>query len=214
MENTGRKNHWETIYQTKPLESVSWYQPVPETSLSLIASLKLPKTARIIDIGGGDSLLVDHLLQLGYTDLTVLDISEAALERARKRLGPRAETVRWIHSDVVAFRPGQTYDLWHDRAAFHFLTQPEEVGAYSKAAADALGPGGHLIIGTFSVNGPTKCSGLEIRQYDPASMEAAFGDAFRQTGCREVGHHTPGGAVQQFLFCTFERRGNPTDASQ
>lgn len=207
MESTDRKNHWETIYQTKPLESVSWYQPVPETSLSLIAALNLPKTARIIDIGGGDSLLVDHLLQLGYTDLTVLDISEAALERARKRLGPLAGQVQWVNSDVVDFEPDEAYDLWHDRAAFHFLTRPSEVGAYSKAAADALGPGAQLIIGTFSVNGPTKCSGLEIRQYDPASMEAAFGEAFRQTGCQEVGHHTPGGAVQQFLFCTFERRG-------
>lgn len=207
MESTDRKNHWETIYQTKPLESVSWYQPVPETSLSLIAALNLPKTARIIDIGGGDSLMVDHLLQLGYTHLTVLDISETALKRAQKRLGPLAGQVRWIVSDVVDFEPDEAYDLWHDRAAFHFLTEQPDIEAYRVAASQGVKPGGQMLVATFSIHGPEKCSGKVIRQYEPDTLEAVFQDHFSQTGCLETGHTTPGGAVQQFLFCTFERRG-------
>lgn len=202
-----RKNHWENIYRTKPLETVSWYQPVPETSLALIAALHLPKTARIIDIGGGDSLLADHLLRLGYTNLTVLDISETALERAKKRLGPLARQVRWIVSDVVEFVPDAAYDLWHDRAAFHFFTEQPDIAAYREVAAQAVRPGGHMLVATFSIHGPEKCSGKVIKRYDPATLEAVFQDAFRQTGCVETGHSTPGGAVQQFLFCTFQRGG-------
>lgn len=202
-----RKDHWENIYRTKPLETVSWYQSVPESSLALIAALNLPKTARIIDIGGGDSLLTDHLLQLGYTNLSVLDISETALERAKKRLGPAADRVHWIVSDVVDFEPGDTYDLWHDRAAFHFFTDQPDIEAYRVAAWRALRPGGHMLVATFSINGPEKCSGKVVQRYEPATLETVFQDGFRQTGCLETGHTTPGGAVQQFLFCTFQRLG-------
>ncbi len=206
---TDRKNHWENIYRSKPLETVSWYQPVPETSLTLIAALNLPKTARIIDIGGGDSLLTDHLLQLGYKNLTVLDISETALERARKRLGPLAGQVRWVVSDVVDFEPDESYDLWHDRAAFHFFTEQPDVEAYRVVASQAVKPGGHMLVATFSIHGPEKCSGKVITRYEPTTLETVFQDTFSQTGCLETGHSTPGGAVQQFLFCNFQRRRAP-----
>ncbi len=209
-ESSSRKAHWENIYQTKPLETVSWYQPVPETSLSLIDALNLPKTARIIDIGGGDSLLTDHLLQLGYTHLTVLDISATALKRAQKRLGPLADRVRWIASDVVDFQPDEPFDLWHDRAAFHFLTEQPDIEAYREVAAQAVKPDGHMLVATFSIHGPEKCSGKVIRRYEPTALETVFQDSFRQTGCLETGHSTPGGSVQQFLFCNFKRRVEPS----
>lgn len=200
---SSRKEHWEAVYLNKPLETAGWYQPVPEPSLSLIAHLNLPVEARIIDIGGGDSLLADHLLGRGYRNLTVLDISEAAIERAQKRLGPLATHVEWLVSDVLDFEAGPCYDLWHDRAAFHFLTSGEEQAAYLQTAARALCPGGNLIVGTFSDKGPTRCSGLEIQQYSAPAMERFFSREFRPTGFREAEHHTPVGATQHYLFGTF-----------
>ena len=207
MKSPQRKAHWENVYATKPLQSVGWYQPVPEPSLSLIAGLRLPPAARIIDIGGGDSLLADHLLQLGYHNLTVLDLSAAAIERARKRLGPLADHVEWVVSDVLDFRPRRCYDLWHDRAAFHFLTSKDEQEAYLHTAAGALCPGGHLIVGTFSEKGPTRCSGLEIQQYSAESMKGFFSGELCPSSFREAVHHTPGGAVQHYIFGTFTRPG-------
>lgn len=204
---TERKQHWEQIYHTRPLESAGWYQPVPEPSLTLIGELNLPLTARIIDVGGGDSLLTDHLLRLGYRNLTVLDISKAAIERAQKRLGPLASGVGWIVSDVLDFTPGLCYDLWHDRAAFHFLTSGEEQAAYLQTAARALCPGGNLIVGTFSDKGPTRCSGLEIQQYSTGTMERFFSKEFSPTGFLEAEHHTPGGTMQHYLFGTFAKPG-------
>jgi len=206
-QTSNRKEHWEAVYLNKPLETVGWYQPVPETSLSLIARLNLPKEARIIDIGGGDSLLTDHLLRLGYRNLTVLDISEAAIKRAQKRLGALASGVEWIVSDVLDFTPGQCYDLWHDRAAFHFLTSGEEQAAYLQTATHALCPGGNLIVGTFSDKGPTRCSGLEIQQYSPETMERFFSKEFNLTSFLETEHHTPGGSIQHYLFGTFAKPG-------
>lgn len=209
MKAPERKSHWETVYATKPLDTVGWYQPVPEPSLTLIGDLNLPHTARIIDVGGGDSLLTDHLLRLGYRNLTVLDISEAAIKRAQKRLGALASGVEWIVSDVLDFSPGLCYDLWHDRAAFHFLTSGEEQAAYLQTAARAICPGGKLIVGTFSDKGPTRCSGLEIQQYSPETMERLFSKEFNLTGFREAEHFTPGGAIQHYLFGTFAKPGPP-----
>lgn len=206
MENFNRKKHWENIYQTKPLNEVSWYQPTPETSLSFIKEFNIPKTARIIDVGGGDSFFADHLLALGYEDITVLDISEAALERAKLRLGENAAKVKWIVSDAANFEPTEKYDFWHDRAAFHFLTQEEEIEAYLQIVQKGLSEQGILVIGTFSEQGPTKCSGIEIKQYSAQSMEEKLKKFFQKIDCKEVNHETPFNTLQQFIFCSFKKR--------
>lgn len=203
MAEFDRKAHWETIYTNKQLHEVSWYQPHPETSLKLIEKWAKSKEARIIDMGGGDSFLVDHLLDAGYTHLTVLDISEKAILRAKERLGNRAEQVAWIVADATQFEPVEHYDIWHDRAAFHFLTEANEVATYVKNAANGVAPNGTLIVGTFSENGPEKCSGIPIRQYTEESMTAAFSGIFEKTDCLTVEHPTPFGTTQDFRFCTF-----------
>jgi ubiquinone/menaquinone biosynthesis C-methylase UbiE len=205
MEQTERKKHWEKIYQTRQLHDVSWYEPVPHTSLAFLKELNVPKSARIIDIGGGDSLLVDHLLDKGYTDITVLDISEAALERAKNRLGEKANHVKWIVADAAHFRPVEKYDFWHDRAAFHFLTNDHEVKTYLDTVQENLNPGGILIIGTFSEEGPKKCSGLEIRQYSEEKMTALLSSYFEKIKCIKVDHPTPSGMIQNFVFCSFRK---------
>lgn len=205
-ENFDRKNHWENIYQTKELSTVSWYQPVPQTSLDLISETNLPKNAHIIDIGGGDSFLVDHLLQLGYTALTVLDISEKAIEKAKLRLGKNAVKVKWIVSDASSFESNQKYDFWHDRAAFHFLTNEKEVENYVQNASQLIAENGKLAIGTFSKNGPLKCSGIEIQQYSEGSLSQVFSNYFEKLKCFTVDHQTPSGAIQNFVFCSFVKK--------
>lgn len=200
------KPHWENIYGTKTLQEVSWYQPVPHTSLDLILSSDLPKTAAIVDAGGGDSLLADHLLEAGYVDITVLDISEVALERARMRLGDKAGKIRWIAADIASYEPDRSYDLWHDRAAFHFLTQDEDIRHYLGALSKGIVPGGVLLVATFSENGPEKCSGIPIKQYSEASMKATFSDAFDTMECFTAIHPTPFGTTQEFTFCSFRRK--------
>ena len=170
MKNFDRKKHWETIYQTTQLNEVSWYQSTPETSLDFIKHFNMPTTAKIIDIGGGDSFFVDHLLDKGYQDITVLDISEAAIERAKQRLGERAKKVKWIVADAADFQPTVKYDFWHDRAAFHFLTDEQEISSYLETAQHSIKPKGVLVVGTFSKQGPKKCSGIEIKQYSENSM--------------------------------------------
>ncbi|ASZ14987.1 class I SAM-dependent methyltransferase [Chitinophaga pendula] len=197
------KEHWEHIYQTRQPDDVSWTQAVPSMSLSLIKQLNLAKDARIIDIGGGDSMLVDFLLNEGYTNLAVLDISAHSLERAKQRLGKSADLITWIEADINDFKPEHTYDLWHDRAAFHFLRDPDQQYRYVQTAAIAATS--HLIIGTFSISGPTKCSGLAIQQYDEKSMEDRFAPLFRKITCSTEDHKTPAGKLQNFIFCTFER---------
>lgn len=199
------KSHWERVFRTKSPEEVSWTQAVPETSIRLIEQLKLPESARVIDIGGGDSRLVDFLQTKEYLDLTVLDISEAALERARLRLGANAESVEWIVSDVRDFFPTKSFDLWHDRAAYHFLTSPDDQAGYLSLARKWIKLGGYLILGTFSTDGPKKCSGLEISQYDESALTAAFEDGFQKIECLTEDHQTPFGTFQNFLFCTFRR---------
>lgn len=205
MENIDRKNHWETIYQTKQLNEVSWFQPTPETSLSFFKTLNIPTAAKIIDIGGGDSFLVDHLLDLGFEDITVLDISKTALERAKNRLGNRANKVKWVVADAATFKPTEQYDFWHDRAAFHFLTNDDEVANYVKTVSQAIAPNGYLIIGTFSEQGPKKCSGIDIKQYSENSLSQLFYTGFKKLNCFTVEHQTPFNTVQQFVFCSFKK---------
>lgn len=205
MNNEERKQHWEKIYRTKSINEVSWYQPVPETSLHLFEKYQVAKNAKIIDVGGGDSFLVDNLLGHGYTDITVLDISEAAIEKAKTRLGSEAEKVKWIVSDITNFEPSEIYDLWHDRATFHFLTEDQEVTNYVKTVQQFINTKGILIIGTFSEQGPKKCSGIEIRQYSEISMNALFRNDFKILDSFTTNHNTPFGTIQNFIFCCFER---------
>lgn len=197
------KNHWDTVYETKNPDEVSWTQEKPQTSLDLIRSAGLGKDARIIDIGGGDSNLVDFLLDEGYQNITILDISAKALEKAKIRLGSKAEKVKWIVSDITEFKPEENYDIWHDRAAFHFLTSPEQVSKYVDIAEKNIK--GFLIVGTFSKNGPEKCSGLEISQYDNDSLSEVFEPAFERIKCLTEDHTTPFGTLQNFVFCSFKK---------
>ncbi len=205
MEKFDRKKHWETIYHSRELPEFSWFQPAPETSLNFFKQFDVSTTAKIIDIGGGDSFLVDHLLDLGYTDITVLDISATALERARKRLGDRASLVKWIVADAAAFKPTEKYDFWHDRAAFHFLTLEEDISAYLKTIQQNLNPGGILVIGTFSENGPKKCSGIDVKQYSENSMTERLKVHFEKIRCITVEHKTPAEVIQHFIFCSFRK---------
>ena len=206
MTDFDRKKHWENIYDTKQLDEVSWYQPTPSTSLDFIKESNIPFTAKIIDIGGGDSYLVDHLLNLGYTDVTVVDISAKAIERAKSRLEDRAKQVKWIVADAANFTPPEQYDLWHDRAAFHFLTDNKEVENYVRSATQGVKNNGVLIIGTFSEDGPLKCSGIEIKQYSEATMNACFSTDFNSTKCITYNHPTPFNTTQNFVFCSFKRK--------
>ncbi len=199
-----RKNHWQTIYDTKPVDEVSWYEPTPTTSLKYIEGFQLSKAAHIIDIGGGDSFLVDHLLALGYQNITVLDISENAINRAKQRLANQAQHVTWIVADAASFKPTQKYDVWHDRAAFHFLTNQTEINAYIDTIHTGLTTGGKLVLGTFSEDGPKKCSGIDITQYSISAMKTLLNERFSALECKNVDHPTPFDTVQRFTFCSFE----------
>ncbi len=213
MEPFDRKTHWQNIYNTKDLTEVSWFQPTPETSLQFFREFDVPKTAKVIDVGGGDSFLADHLLDLGYQDISVLDISEAAIVRAKQRLGERAKKVKWIIADAAKFEPIEQYDFWHDRAAFHFLTNEMEISGYLETAHQSLTPSGVLVIGTFSEQGPQKCSGIEIRQYSETTLSDRLKDSFEKIRCITVDHKTPFDTIQNFVFCTFrklEKVGNQT----
>ena len=200
------KSHWEHIYATKAPDEVSWFQTYPRTSMEFVDLFNLSADARIIDIGGGDGNLVDALLEKGFTNITVLDICAHAIERAKARLGERASLVKWIVSDINEFEPTETYDFWHDRAAFHFLTTEALVRNYVETAQRAIRPGGYFVLGTFSKRGPKKCSGLDIRQYSRAAMNAVFSQYFRRIKCKEETHITPFQTAQNFLFCSFQRR--------
>lgn len=204
MENFDKKAHWENIYTSKSLNEVSWYQPNPETSLNFIHEFNVPKKAKIIDVGGGDSFLVDHLLMEGYTDITVLDISAAALERAKLRLGKKAQLVKWIVADASKFTPTEHYDFWHDRAAFHFLNSDSEIDAYLNSVQNGLSKNGILVMGTFSENGPEKCSGIKIKQYSENSMVERLTHFFNKIKCISIDHITPFNTIQNFIFCSFK----------
>lgn len=202
--NNDTKQHWETIYETKNAEQVSWTQDVPQTSLALIRSFGLMKSAKIIDIGGGDSKLVDFLLREGFENITVLDVSAKALDKAKQRLGKRADKVTWIVSDITCFKPEISYDVWHDRAMFHFLTTKEQIAAYLNTARKAVT--GYLIIGTFSNNGPKKCSGLNVQQYSEETLTNELRNGFDKITCITEDHVTPFKTIQNFLFCSFKRQ--------
>jgi SAM-dependent methyltransferase len=200
------KGYWDNIYSSKAEDEVSWFQPYPETSMEFVELFKLPSNANIIDIGGGDSHFVDALLDKGYQNISVLDISANAIERAKRRLGERASKVQWIVSDVTEFEPPVQFDFWHDRAAFHFLTSEDKIYKYVSIAEDAIKKDGYLILGTFSGNGPTKCSGLDIQQYSEASMSVRFEVSFDRIKCVKEDHITPFNTVQNFLFCSFKKK--------
>jgi len=197
------KKHWETVYETKNPDQVSWTQDVPKTSLAFIHSFGLPKTAKIIDIGGGDSKLADFLLDEGFENITVLDISAKALEKVKQRLGDKAGKVHWIVSDITTFQPDTTYDVWHDRATFHFLTTKKQVSKYMDIARKSVA--GFLTIGTFSDQGPKKCSGLDIKQYSEETLTAELQNGFEKIRCVTEDHVTPFDTKQNFLFCSFRR---------
>ena len=201
-----RKKHWETLYETKNPNQVSWTQETPKTSLDFIHSYGLMKTAKIIDIGGGDSKLVDYLLYEGFENVTVLDISAKSLEKAKNRLGEKANKVNWIVSDIIDFEPNMTFDVWHDRATFHFLTTNEQIKKYINTARKSVS--GFLTIGTFSQNGPKKCSGLDIKQYNENELASELKNGFDKIKCITEDHLTPFDTTHNFLFCSFKRQSN------
>lgn len=205
MKNFDRKQHWENIYSTKELKDSSWYQTTPTTSLNFLKQFNISKNARIIDVGGGDSLLVDNLLDLGYKNISVLDISEAALNRAKQRLGEKANRVKWIVADAATYKPAEQYDFWHDRAAFHFLTEDEEINNYIDTVQQSIAEAGVLVIGTFSEQGPKKCSGIEIKQYSETTMTERLEKFFAKIKCITIDHQTPFNTVQSFVFCSFRK---------
>lgn len=196
------QNHWEKIYTEKAPTAVSWYRRHLETSLELIERVALDRSSSIIDVGGGESTLVDDLLARGYEDITVLDISRTAIDANRKRLGDASDRVHWLVADIThGDLPPSRYDVWHDRAVFHFLTAPADRLAYVGQVARAVKNGGHVIVSTFGPEGPTKCSGLEVVRYDAESLHREFGVHFRLLGSSKELHHTPFGTTQQFLYC-------------
>ena len=196
-----RKAHWEKMYTEKSPQQVSWTQSEPIPSIDFVNTTQLPLDAPIIDVGGGESHLVDHLLNLGYSDLTVLDISENALLRTQQRLGKDADKIKWIVSDITQFQPSRTYALWHDRAVFHFLTHREDIVAYKHLVSNYLSHS--LILSTFSLNGPLKCSGLPIQQYDATSLASLFAPQLELVHHQEEIHHTPFNTTQAFIYTHF-----------
>ena len=209
MENTppvDRRQHWQDVYRQQPEQTVSWFQPRPELSLELIHGAGAQQSDPLIDVGGGTSRLVDHLLTEGFADVTVLDIAEAALHKTRTRLGAMAQRVQWIEADLTQWRPGRKYRLWHDRAVFHFLTDPAERAAYRRNLHAALTAGGTAIIASFAADGPERCSGLPVQRYSPDTLAAELGTDFRLVVHRDQAHMTPAGKLQRFQYSVFEYR--------
>ncbi|HXP88101.1 MAG TPA: class I SAM-dependent methyltransferase [Bryobacteraceae bacterium] len=198
----GQQQHWEKVYSTRAADQVSWFRPHLETSLALIERVAGDRSASIIDVGGGESTLVDDLIGKGYGNITVADISRTALEHSRKRLGPASHQIHWLVADITeADLPVQAYDVWHDRAVFHFLTEPSQRLAYVRQVASAVKPGGHVIIAAFGPDGPAKCSGLDVLRYDAPTLHGEFGGRFRLVESSTELHRTPLGTTQQFLYC-------------
>ncbi len=205
MNDLSRQHHWEKVYTTKGESEVSWFQETPALSLELIELVGARQNSAIIDIGGGASRLVDNLVSRGYEDVTVLDLSAAALASARSRIGDQADRVTWLTVDVTIWEPSRTFDVWHDRAAFHFLTEPNDQTAYVARLRRALRVGGHAIIATFAPDGPERCSGLPVSRYDANSLGAKLGDGFDLIDARGHDHTTPWGSLQKFQFSSFRR---------
>lgn len=199
------RQHWESVYSTKNPTEVSWYQATPATSLSLIRASGAAPSTKIIDIGGGASTLAEHLLAADFNDITVLDLSAAAIEQSRRRLGSSAPRIQWIAADITHWQPQTQYGIWHDRAVFHFLTDPESRSAYRSALTQALLPGASAIIATFAPDGPERCSGLPVCRYSPESLAAELGGGFNLIESVTEKHHTPSGAIQSFIYCRFTR---------
>jgi 2-polyprenyl-3-methyl-5-hydroxy-6-metoxy-1,4-benzoquinol methylase len=196
------KTHWEKVYKTKAPDAVSWYCPHLETSLALIERAGAGPSSAVIDVGGGESTLADDLLSRGFENITVLDISETAIEVCRRRMGAAADRIHWIIADVTSTELNPlAYDVWHDRAVFHFLTEQEQRAAYVRNVARSVKPGGHVIISTFGPEGPMKCSGLDVIRYDADSLHGQFGVHFRLVESSQELHQTPSGTTQQFLYC-------------
>jgi len=205
MSEFNRQAHWQNVYKEKGEYQVSWFQERPNISLELLEAVRAAPGSAIIDIGGGASRLVDALVEKGYRDVTVLDLSESAVSIAKMRLGERAAMVNWIVADVTQWQPTRSYDLWHDRAAFHFLTEAPDQAAYIDRLVKAVRPGGHAIIGTFALDGPERCSGLPVVRYDAAQLSAALTPLFALVDTRRDDHKTPWGAIQHFQFSVFRR---------
>jgi 2-polyprenyl-3-methyl-5-hydroxy-6-metoxy-1,4-benzoquinol methylase len=205
MNEFNRQAHWQNVYKEKGEYQVSWFQERPAVSLELIAAVGANPDSAIIDIGGGASRLVDALVEKGYRDLTVLDLSESAVSIAKARLGETAAAVRWIVADVTQWEPTRSYDLWHDRAAFHFLTEASDRSAYIDRLTKAVPRGGHAVIGTFALDGPERCSGLPVVRYDAAQLSATLTPSFALVDMRRDDHKTPWGAIQHFQFSIFRR---------
>jgi 2-polyprenyl-3-methyl-5-hydroxy-6-metoxy-1,4-benzoquinol methylase len=206
MATTGRRAHWQNVYQSKSEQQVSWSQPSPQPSLGLVEKFASDKHVSIVDVGGGASRLVDALLDRGFEDLTVLDLSDSALQSAKQRLGPRGAAVQWIAADITVWQPPRAFDVWHDRAAFHFLVEPDDRAAYLDRLRTGVRPGGHAIIATFALDGPEKCSGLPVHRYDPQGLSDAVGPDFELVAHEGHRHTTPWGAIQSFQFSVLRRR--------
>ena len=199
-----RGDHWDTAYD-RGAATVSWYQPTPTVSLGLVDELAVPVDAAVVDVGGGASTLVDHLLARGHTDVTVLDVSARALAAARSRIGASA-AVAWVHADLLSWRPERRYDLWHDRAVFHFVVDPADRARYRATLLAVLAPGGAVVLATFAADGPEFCSGLPVARYSPGELADAIGDDFDVVATRRDEHHTPQGVVQPFSWIAARRR--------
>ena len=205
-QKSDRRDHWQKVWSSKPPDSVTWHQDEPDVSLRLIRAAGITADTPVVDIGGGASLLVDSLLARGFSHITVLDIAEAALEAARRRLGQRAAAVNWVAADLLDWQPPQAYGLWHDRAVFHFLTGADSRAAYRRRLLEALAPGGQAIIATFAADGPEKCSGLPVQRYDADGLSAALGPAMALIESERHIHITPSGGRQPFLFARFRKK--------
>jgi hypothetical protein len=201
-----RRAHWERVYGATAPTALSWYQARPSLSLELIERAGVAPNSPVIDVGGGTSTLVDELLDRGFTDLTVLDIAAESLRSTRRRLGTRADLVQWIESDVTAFDPPRRWGLWHDRAVFHFLTQPAQREAYVRTLHAGVAPEGHVIIATFDLAAPPRCSGLDVERYSPESLSEALGEVLEPVETLGEVHVTPGGKTQSFVYCLFRHR--------
>lgn len=199
------KQHWENVFANKKMNDVSWYETKPIISLQFLKDYKIAKTAAIIDIGGGDSFFVDNLLALGYKNITVLDISEVALNKAKARLAKKAKKIKWIVADAANFKPTEQYDFWHDRAAFHFLTLENEIENYITTIKQNITASGVLVIGTFSDKGPKKCSGIDVKQYNETTMPDRLKKYFNKIKCITINHLTPFNTLQNFIFCSFKK---------
>lgn len=201
-----RRDHWERVYASKPVDRLGWYAPHLETSLDWIAKLALPKDAPIIDIGCGAATLIDDLLDVGYRSITAVDISRQALATLRNRLGPQSKRIEWLAADITtAELPKKAYDLWHDRAVFHFLTEAKDRKAYRQQLLEGLKPNGHAIIGTFAPEAPPKCSGLPVQRYDAEHLADEFGSTFVLLNDKKELHVTPGGIEQMYQYCLFRK---------